>query len=137
MKIKGRLLYFDQWIMDDHIFPRDCKINIPEKVPLTFDFSNDQKVLGTAHVERDEKGLIVTADVYDDAAEMVKGFESEFALGGLYNKCKFTHNQKGTGKRVVEYAELKAVSITPYPVNKDYDYEIIYEENLHAEDSDE
>lgn len=132
MKIKGKLLNFDQIIMNDHMFPKDCKIDIPNEVPLTFDFSDSQKPLGVAHVERTETGLIVTAYVFDNAAEMVKDFESEFALGGLYGYV--TYRLQNTWPRIVDTCKLKQVAITPHPVNKDYDYEIIYEENLHAEE---
>lgn len=133
MKIKGRLLNFDQVIRSNqvHMFPSDCKIDIPKEVPLLYDFNSNQKALGMAHVERTETGLIVTADVFDDASEMVKGFESEFALGGLYTYVQYRQDAYGQ-PRIVDKCKLRSVSITPHPVNKDYDYEIIYEENLHA-----
>ena len=61
MKLKGRLLLFDTINIDNDVFPKDCKISIPEKIPLTYKFSHD-KVIGFAEVTRDDIGLVVTAE---------------------------------------------------------------------------
>ena len=139
MKIKGRLLKFDQVILNDHIFSKDCKINIPDKVPVVWDFDLDEvnKVYGMAHVERNKDGLIFTADIVDGASDIVKAVQNECGIGGYYGNVRYHKlcigEQYGHHEyRIVDEASLKAVSITPAPVNKDYDYEIIYEENLHT-----
>ena len=56
----GRLLIFDKPDKLDRLFPKDCKISFPEKVPVTYQFQmNDPAMLlGSADISRDERGLI-------------------------------------------------------------------------------
>lgn len=64
MEIEGRLLLFDVVHPDGSFIPSDCKIDIPEKVPIEDEF-NHNKCLGQATVSKDEKGLIFTGEVFD------------------------------------------------------------------------
>ena len=69
MKIEGRLLLFDVENADGSRISSDCKIDIPEKVPIIKDLINTRdpnNCIGSASVSIDEKGLIFTGDIPDD-----------------------------------------------------------------------
>lgn len=68
MKIEGRILLFDVIHADTTLYSSDCKIDIPEKVPIVKDFEmNDpNSCIGSASVSIDDRGLIFTGDIPDD-----------------------------------------------------------------------
>ena len=85
MILEGRILLFDTVNRNGDIFPKDCKINIPEKVPLTWDF-NHKEIIGFAKVTKDNKGLVARAETFSN--KMI-GVED---LNSLFEDAKF-----GTG----------------------------------------
>ena len=62
MILEGRILLFDTVNGSRDIFAKDCKIDIPEKVPLTWNFDHE-KVIGFAKVIKDDKGLVARAKI--------------------------------------------------------------------------
>ena len=141
MKIKGTLLKFNKIIAGYHIFPKGCKIHIPDKVPLIYDFNFDQVPYGMATVTRTDTGLEMVADICEGAAEIVKAAAPLCGIGGFYTEVKFKEQNYyligGDAEakiKDVQEATLSAICITPSPVSPDYKYEVIYEENLKAED---
>ena len=128
MKLKGRLLLFDTVNQDSDIFPKDCKITIPEKVPLTYDF-NHFKAIGFAEVTQDDKGLVVTAETilnpyYDDETlRSVLGNE-KIGVGGYYMTVT-THESNNL--LVVDEACLTKVALVLAPVCDEYFVEIVEE----------
>lgn len=129
MKLEGRILLFDAVNKSGDIFTKDCKIDIPEAVPLTFDF-NPHKVIGFANVTRDDKGLIAKAETFSNEFIGVEDLRSIFengkiGAGGFYNLIK-THNDGSI--IVIDEAKLWEVALLLDPVNKEYSFEIIEDE---------
>lgn len=121
-KAIGRLLLFDTLLSDGNIIPHDCKIDIPDKVPISLrSIPNEPSdIIGYATVRKDDKGLIFESDFpleysinnISDMHEMLYG------CGGYYNCVK----RYGTGK--IAGMDLKSIMLTEGPVHKDFTWEI-------------
>ena len=128
MILEGRILLFDTVNKNKDIFPKDCKIDIPEKVPLTWDF-NHEKVIGFAKVTKDNKGLVAKAETFSNEIIGVEDLSSifedgKFGTGGFYTNVK-KHNDRSL--IVVDEAKLREVALVLAPVNKEYYFEIVKE----------
>ena len=77
MILEGRILLFDEVNKNMDIFPKNCKIDIPEKVPLTWDF-NHEKVIGFSEVIKDDKGLVAKAETFSNEMIGVEDLSSIF-----------------------------------------------------------
>ena len=129
MILEGRILLFDEVNKNMDIFPKNCKIDIPEKVPLTWDFNHEQ-VIGFANVTKDDKGLIAKAETFSNefigVEDLISIFENgKIGAGGFYNLIK-THNDGSI--IVVDEAKLWEVALLLDPVNEEYSFEIIEDE---------
>ena len=129
MKLEGRILLFDTVNKSGDVFPKNCKIYIPEAVPLTFNF-NPHKVIGFANVTRDDKGLFAKAETFSNEFIGVEDLRSIFengkiGAGGFYNLIKI-HNDGSF--IVVDEAKLWEVALLLDPVNEEYSFEIIEDE---------
>ena len=129
MILEGRILLFDVVNKNRDIFPKDCKIDIPEKVPLTWNFNHEQ-VIGFAKVIKDDKGLVARAETFSNEMIGVEDLSSifedgKFGAGGFYTNVKM-HN---TGSSIVVYkAKLSEVALVSDPVNDEYSFEIVEDE---------
>ena len=131
MILEGRILLFDVVNKNRDIFPKDCKIDIPEKVPLTWNF-NHEKVIGFAKVIKDDKGLVASAEIMPNEHfsenDIRKVFEDgKIGAGGFYNHIK-THNDGSFFTFIaVDEARLLEVALVLAPVNEEYSFEIVKE----------
>ena len=128
MVLEGRILLFDTVNKNRDIFTKDCKIDIPEKVPLTWDF-NQEKVIGFANVTKDDKGLVARAETFSNKIIGVEDLSSifedgKFGAGGFYTNVK-KHNDGSF--IVIDEAKLWEVALVLDPVNKEYSFEIVEE----------
>ena len=128
MILEGRILLFDTVNKNRDIFPKDCKIDIPEKVPLTWEFNHEQ-VIGFVKVTKDDKGLVAKAETFSnemiDVEDLSSIFEDgKFGAGGFYTNVK-KHNDGSF--IVVDEAKLREVALVLDPVNKEYYFEIVKE----------
>ena len=129
MILEGRILLFNTVSKIGDIFSKDCKIDIPEKVPLTWNF-NPEKVIGFANVTKDDKGLVAKAETFSNEMIEVEDLSSIFkdgkiGAGGYYTNVKM-HNIN-RWPIVVYEAKLSEVSLVLDPVNKEYSFEIVKE----------
>ena len=129
MILEGRILLFDAVNKSGDVFAKDCKIDIPENVPLTIDF-NPHQVIGFANVTRDDKGLFAKAKTFSNEFIGVEDLNSIFedgkiGAGGFYNLIK-KHNEGSI--IVVDEAKLNEVALVLKPVNEGYSFEIIEDE---------
>ena len=128
MILEGRILLFDEVNKNRDIFPKNCKIDIPEKVPLTWDFNHEQ-VIGFAKVTKDDKGLIAKAETFSNEMIGVEDLSSifedgKFGTGGFYTNV----NKHSDGSFiVVDEAKLRKIALVLDPVNKEYYFEIVKE----------
>lgn len=124
MKVKGVLLKFDVPNANHSVISKDCKIDIPDKVPILHEFDTSHPSIGFANVTRTNEGLIFEGNAmspYSDViAGMIKNGETA-GVGGYYNKVK--RDEKG----LITEMSLRAVSYVNAPVNPDYKFEIVEE----------
>ena len=128
IKLEGRILLFNTVNINNIIFPKACKINIPEKIPLTWDFNHEQ-VIGFANVTKDDKGLIAKAETFSNEIIGVEDLSSifedgKFGSGGFYTNVK-KHNDGSF--IVVDEAKLREIALVLDPVNEEYYFEIVKE----------
>ena len=132
MILEGIILLFDTVSKNGDIFSKDCKIDIPEKVPLTWNF-NPEKVIGFANVTKDDKGLVAKAETFSNEMIGVEDLNSIFkdgkiGAGGHYNHIKIKKNNDGSSFVVYE-AKLREVALVLAPVNEEYSFEIVEDGN--------
>ena len=128
MILEGRILLFNNVSKNGDIFSKDCKIDIPEKVPLTWNF-NHEKVIGFANVTKDDKGLSAKAETFSNEMIGVEDLSSifedgKFGAGGFYTNVKMHNNGSYI---VVNEAKLREVALVSDPVNEEYSFEIVEE----------
>ena len=130
MILEGRILLFNTVSKNGDIFSKDCKIDIPEKVPLTWNF-NHEKVIGFANVTKDDKGLSAKAETFSNEMIGVEDLSSifedgKFGAGGFYTNVKMHNNGSSI---VVNEAKLREVALVSDPVNEEYSFEIVEEKD--------
>lgn len=124
MKIKGKLLMFNKLFGDGSYFPDDCKIDIPEKLPLLMDFNfSFNSVIGNGIVTRTDDGLYFDGEITikvekDVITDLYSG------LGGYYVKVK-SHDDGP--KRVIDESALRCVSLVGHPVHPELYFKIVEE----------
>ena len=128
MILEGRILLFDTVNKNGDIFSKDCKIDIPEKVPLTWDFKHE-KVIGFAEVTKDDKGLVTKAETFSDEMIGIEDLSSIFDNGKIGAGGFYTHVKKHSDGSfiVVDEAKLCEVALVLAPVNEEYSFEIVKE----------
>ena len=130
MILEGRILLFDQVNKNRDVFPKTCKIDIPEKLPLCWEFDHNL-VIGIAEVTRDDKGLIAKAETFSNEMIGVEDLSSifedgKFGAGGFYTNVKMHNNGLSI---VVNEAKLREVALVSDPVNEEYSFEIVEDKN--------
>ena len=130
MILEGRILLFNNVNKSGDIFSKDCKIDIPEKVPLTWNFNHEQ-VIGFANVTKDDKGLVARAETFSNEMIGIEDLSSIFkdgkiGAGGFYTNVKMHNNESSI---VVDEAKLREVALVLAPVNEEYSFEIVEEKD--------
>ena len=130
MILEGRILLFDTVNKNRDIFSKDCKIDIPEKVPLTWDF-NHEKVIGFANVTKDNKGLVARAETFSNEIIGVEDLSSIFEDGKIGAGGYYTNVKKHSDGSfiVVDEAKLREVALVLAPVNEEYLFKIAKEDD--------
>ena len=126
MKLQGRILLFDEVNLNKDIFPTSCNITIPEKIPLTWDFKQDQ-VIGFAKGTIDDIGITFIAETLSNemigADDLRSKFENgKIGVGGYYTNIKY-HEDRNF--RIIDEARLYQIALVPDPVRKEYYCEIV------------
>ena len=130
MILEGRILLFDTVNKNRDIFPKDCKIDIPEKVPLAWDF-NHEKVIGFANVTKDNKGLVARAETFSKEIIGVEDLSSIFEDGKIGSGGYYTHVKMHSDGSfiVVDEAKLWEIALVLAPVSDGYYFEIVKEDD--------
>lgn len=128
IKMKGRLLLFDKPTSNKTLFPKNCEIAYPEKIPVIFEFrfGDPRAAFGSGCVMRDEKGLICEVELtrYDALIDILREFNGEIPIGGFYSHVK-SHQENGL--RVFESGYLRGIGITLSPVDEEYRMRVVGE----------
>ena len=125
-KLQGRILLFDEVNLNKDIFPTSCNITIPEKVPITLDFKQDQ-VIGSAKATIDDIGITFISETLSNDMIGVDDLRSIFengkiGVGGLYTNVKY--HEDGNFK-IIDEARLYEIALVIGPVRKEYYCEIV------------
>lgn len=131
MKLQGRILLFDEVNLNKDIFPTSCNINIPEKVPLTWDFKPDQ-VIGFAKATIDDIGISFIAETFSNDMIGVDDLRSIFengkiGVGGFYTNVKYHEDMNF---KIIDEARLFEIALVLSPVRKEYYCKIMEEDNV-------
>ena len=126
MKLQGRILLFDEVNLNKDIFSASCDITVPEKVPLTWDFKQDQ-VIGFAKATIDDIGITFIADILSNEMIGFDDLRSKFengkiGVGGYYTNVKY--HEDGNFK-IIDEARLFEIALVLDPVRKEYYCEIV------------
>lgn len=119
IKLEGLfLLYGEINIIDGHktVFPKDCKMTIPESIPLFLNDNCLNKPLGTVKVIREDKGLKFVADISLEEDGIIVTADL-LPVTGLYN-IFHTHQEKDI--QIIDEASLWGVTFAMTPRNKSY-----------------
>ena len=132
MKLKARILLFDKVNISGDMFPKNCKLTIPDKVPLLWNFEQCKPACGIAEVTRDEFGLIAIVETIDTQYINEDSLKTlldtcKIGAGGYYNKIKYDKLHENTDLRVIEEATLVSISMTLAPVRDEYVFHIMKE----------
>lgn len=114
---EGRALLFESVNKQGTFsFLKDCKIEIPEKVPLlwNFDFEDPERVLGFASLKKDDQGLLCKCELKDSLDDVFK--EDEYFVGGYYTETEYRMENK---LMMVTSCRVKALSILPEGMQAD------------------
>lgn len=116
MKLKGKILVFDKTDKNRNIISSDSKIDIPEFVPLLWNFDYT-KPLGVCHITRDGKFLMAEAKTYVElftaAGVPYSMFEhGRIGAGGYYDDIK---SHRENNRIIIDECRLKAVGLTLAP----------------------
>ena len=126
MKLQGRILLFDEVNLNKDIFPTSCDINIPEKVPLTFDFKHD-KIIGFAKATIDDIGIMFISGTLSNDIIGVDDLRSilengKIGVGGFYTNIKYHEDRNFI---IIDKARLCEIALVPDPVRKEYYCKIV------------
>ena len=126
MKLQGRILLFNEVNLNKDIFSASCNITIPEKVPLTWDFKQDQ-IIGSANATIDDIGITFIAETLSNDMIGVDDLRSIFenrkiGVGGYYNNIKY--HEDGNFK-IIDEARLCQIALVADPVRTEYYCEIV------------
>ena len=126
MKLQGRILLFDEVNLNKDIFPTSCNITIPEKVPLTWDFKQDQ-VIGFAKATIDDIGITFISKTLSNDMIGIDDLRSIFengkiGVGGYYTNVKY---HEDGNFRIIDEARLCQIALVPDPVRTEYYCEIV------------
>lgn len=113
MEIEGRLLNFETTDALGYRFSKDCKIDIPDVIPIIdkFDRSKFNAVIGHASVLRDENGLSISGTIFNEKLPLDTG------IGGYFTHLK---TKKVGDANIVTDCKLRSIGTTNHPVSPDY-----------------
>lgn len=129
IKLEGRVLLFDKVNVTGNKFSKDCKVTIPEKVPLTLEFIPDAPI-GHASVIKDNLGIYAKAEtipndyISDEDLKNILNDRKKIGVGGFYDRVK-RHEEYGMD--IIDEATLWSIGLTSYPVCDEYYFEIVEE----------
>ena len=117
IKMTGRLLVFDKVDKLGLLFPKDCEITFPEKVPvaLYFHFMNPNEVVGNASVMKDERGLICDVELTNFDRDILHNTcNDELYIGGFYRQLK---KHRANGVDIIDKVTLRGIGIILGPAD--------------------
>ena len=126
IKATCNLLIFDKVDVNGNLFPKDMRIEAPEKVPLlssTGTITNPSDVIGNTSARRNENGLEADVIFYDGSEAFENGLKEliqdrKLYIAGYYTAVKY-HEKDGI--RVIDSMRLTSTFLTYADVYGDND----------------
>lgn len=111
IKATCNLLMFDKPDTLSNLFPKECEIETPERIPVTHGFSFYEPAIGSASVVREEDRLVAEIEFCSPDEDIIKDCIRDGVVyaGGYYNRVKA---HKENGFRVVDSMKLCGMSLT-------------------------
>lgn len=111
LKATCNLLMFDKIDKTGNLFPKECKIEIPERIPVTNDFKFYEPAIGSASVTREEDRLVAEIEFCSPDEDVIKDCIRDGVVyaGGYYNQVKM---HKENDIQVVDSMKLCGMSLT-------------------------
>ena len=125
MKLEGRILLFDKVNKNGVAFSKTCKVHMPEKLPLLWNY---KEPIGSAKATIDDNGIFASAETFEDPCydqyvnEIMKN--GMMPVGGEYYVADTHTDDKNT---IIDKAALVAVSLISNPACDGCSFEIIKE----------
>lgn len=105
VEFEGLILTFGTVDKSNLIFPLDCKIILPDKIPVTHNF-NKNEIIGHADIHKIRNDIRGRISIFD--SELFS--ENEYFIGGYYTDV-YMHTENGI--KVVDSCRLVSISIIP------------------------
>lgn len=122
MKIRGTLLTFNKiYGLNPHMFTKDTKFTIPEKIPFTWNFNayDPESILGDVKAFVTEEGISIEGDIFNES--ILKYIEPSWGLGGFYSRVR--HHEKDDIS-IIDEAAIAEVAMVPNPISDDLKFVI-------------
>jgi len=89
-EIEGIILKLGTEDLNGHVFSEDCKIDYPDKIPITIGYNFDKpgNVVGNAKVIRNDDTLSIQGEIMDNTIDTLIEKEIYTNLGFYANKVK-------------------------------------------------
>lgn len=93
-EIEGIILKLGTEDLNGYVFPKDCKIDYPDKIPITlgYEFNKPGRVVGNAQIIRNDDTLTIQGEIMDDTIDTLVEEEIYTHLGFFANKVKKKDN---------------------------------------------
>lgn len=116
IKMTGKILIFDKPTKNGDMISKDCKITLPETVPVTWEFQRTcpGDVIGTAIVAKQPDCVTCDIKLHKFDREFLRDQNDEIGIGGYYDQVSF-HMENEI--KVVDKARLRMVGVTLMPVD--------------------
>lgn len=114
IKIKGTLLMFDKPDLENRAFPKDCKIRIPDIIPISLVDKTGELLAGPiGHITRttiNESGIAIEGVIICEGEDAYRAVikENGVYFGGNYKVCDW-HEEDGMD--IYTSLRLRAVSL--------------------------
>lgn len=72
-EIEGIILKLGTEDLNGYVFPKDCKIDYPDKIPITlgYEFNKPGRVVGNAKIIRNDDTLTIQGEIIDDTIDIL------------------------------------------------------------------
>ena len=112
MILEGPVLIFDKPSMNGFVFPKGSIIEIPEKIPVVWDykFGNPELVIGFAELDIRDDCIWATVMSTNELFRQIMKDRERIFCGGYYYNSVISHSDNN-GLRVVTKAKLLGLGV--------------------------
>lgn len=137
IKIEGDLLMFDKPSLNSFVFSKDCKINIPDIIPIcNVDTTGESLATPIGHITsttRSETGIAIEGVLINQYEDIYRAAikESGIYFGGYFGSCE-SHEENGVD--ILTDARLLSVGLYMHDVYGDNSCKVYIVEEVNDND---